>query len=72
MSTTISARIPDELVFALNTIAKETDRSKSYHIQKAIEIYLNEYADVLIAQKRLNDASDPVMSMDDMREIFGV
>lgn len=66
--TTISVRIPDKLKKALDTIAKETERSKSFHIQKAIEFYLNEQADLQIALDRLKDSSDKVISISEMRK----
>ena len=37
MSQVISIRIPDELAIRLNEIAIETERAKSFHIQKALE-----------------------------------
>ena len=67
MSTAISIRIPEELASRLEEIAKETERPKSFHVQKALEVYLNELADLQVALDRLHDTSDPVISMDDMR-----
>jgi RHH-type rel operon transcriptional repressor/antitoxin RelB len=37
MSTAISVRLPDELAKQLDGIAGETDRPRSYIIQKALE-----------------------------------
>ncbi|KKL15988.1 hypothetical protein LCGC14_2500070, partial [marine sediment metagenome] len=42
MRTALSVRIPVKLASKLSEIAKETERSKSFHIQKALESYLNE------------------------------
>jgi RHH-type rel operon transcriptional repressor/antitoxin RelB len=72
MSITISLRIPDHLASELNNIARETERSKSFHIQKAIELYLKEKADLQIAMDRLNDTSDTIITMDKMRKKIGV
>jgi RHH-type rel operon transcriptional repressor/antitoxin RelB len=69
-SSTISLRLPDHLAYELENVAKETERSKSYHIQKAIELYLLERADLQIALDRLNDASDTIISSQDMRKRF--
>ncbi len=66
--TTISVRISDKLKKALDTIAKETERSKSFHVQKAIEFYLKEQADFQIALDRLNNSSDSIISISEMRE----
>ena len=68
MSTAISIRIPDKLASKLSEIAKETERPKSFHVQKAIEVYLNERADLQVALDRLNDTSDSVISIEDMRK----
>ena len=65
MSTAISVRIPDE-------ISKETERPKSFHVQKAIESYLNEIADLQVALDRLHDTTDPVISIDEMRSELGL
>lgn len=70
--TSISVRIPDKLKKALDTIAKETERSKSFHVQKAIEFYIKEQVDLQIALDRLNDTSDEVISISEMREKFGL
>jgi RHH-type rel operon transcriptional repressor/antitoxin RelB len=72
MSTAISIRIPDELAERLADIAEETERPKSFHIQKAIESYLSELADLQVALDRLHDATDPVVSLKDMRKGFGL
>lgn len=72
MGTTISVRIPDELASQLSEIAKETERPKSFHIQKALEAYFDDLADLQIAFDRLFDKSDPVVSMHDMRKEIGL
>jgi RHH-type rel operon transcriptional repressor/antitoxin RelB len=72
MSTAISIRIPDELAAKLAEIAEETERPKSFHIQKAIESYLSELADLQVALDRLHDTTDPVISLKDMRKDFGL
>ena len=68
MSTAISVRIRDDLASKLSEIAKETERPKSFHIQKAIEAYVREQADLQIAIDRLHDTSDPVISLEEMRK----
>ena len=72
MSTAISVRIPDNLVTELDLVAQETERSRSFHVQKAIETYLEEYADLQIAVDRLHDVSDPIISLDEMRQKLGI
>jgi RHH-type rel operon transcriptional repressor/antitoxin RelB len=68
MSTAISVRIPDELASKLTEISMETERSKSFHIQKALEVYLAELADIQVAIDRFHNTSDPAISIEDMRK----
>jgi RHH-type rel operon transcriptional repressor/antitoxin RelB len=68
MSKAISIRISDDLASKLSDIAEETERSKSFHVQKALEIYLVEMADLQVALDRLHDPSDAVVTLDDMRK----
>jgi RHH-type rel operon transcriptional repressor/antitoxin RelB len=68
MSTALSVRISDDLALKLSEIAKETERPKSFHIQKALESYLTEIADLQVAYDRLHDTTDRVMSVEDMRK----
>jgi len=68
MSKAISVRIPDELASKLFEIARETERPKSFHVQKALEAYLSELADLQVAIDRLHDTADPVISVEDMRK----
>jgi RHH-type rel operon transcriptional repressor/antitoxin RelB len=68
MSKAISIRISDDLALKLSDIAKETERSKSFHVQKALETYLAEMGDLQVALDRLHDTSDPIVTPDDMRK----
>ena len=65
--TTVSVRLTDELAARLAGVAKEAERPKSLIIQKAIEAYLEDYADLQIALDRLRDTSDPVISGKELR-----
>ena len=55
MSTMISIRLPEDLARALAHIAEETERPRSFHVQKALEGYIEDFADVQIALDRLRD-----------------
>jgi RHH-type rel operon transcriptional repressor/antitoxin RelB len=68
MSKAISIRLSDDLASKLSDIAEETERSKSFHVQKALEAYLAELADLQIALDRLHDTSDSIVTADDMRK----
>lgn len=72
MRTSVSVRISEELIEKLDEIAKETERSRAFHIQKALEAYFEELADLQIALDRLHDVTDPVISLDEMRKKFEV
>jgi len=67
MSVALSVRLPDRLAAELDEVAAATERSRSFLVQKAIEAYLAEQADLQVALDRLNDASDPIISLDAMR-----
>jgi len=68
MSTALSVRVPDQLALKLSEIARETERPKSFHVQKALEAYLSELADLQVAYDRLHDTSDAVISLEGMRK----
>jgi len=70
--TTVSVRLPDPLAKKLAGVAKDAERSKSFIIQKAIESYLDDHADLQIALDRLRDSSDAVISSKDMRKSLGL
>jgi RHH-type transcriptional regulator, rel operon repressor / antitoxin RelB len=72
MSTAISVRLPNELAEQLDGIAGETERPRSYIIQKALESYLEDYADLQIALDRLRDKSDPIVSGKELRKKLGL
>ena len=72
MSTAVSIRLPDVLAKELTHIADETDRPRSFHIQKALEFYIEDFADVQIALDRLRDQQDPVVSSREMRKALGL
>ena len=72
MSTAISVRLPDILARELGRVAKETERSRSFVVTKAVETYLEDFADLQVALDRLHDRSDPVLSSQDMRASLGL
>ncbi|KQC15224.1 MAG: DNA-binding protein [Desulfuromonas sp. SDB] len=68
MSKSLSVRIPDKLAKKLDSVAKESERSKSFLIQKALESFLEEQADLQIALDRLHDTTDEIIYLEDMKE----
>ncbi|MBU8901654.1 MAG: hypothetical protein KOO69_02830 [Victivallales bacterium] len=72
MSTALSVRLPDILAKELSNVASTMERPKSFLVQKALENYLHEQANLQIGLERLRDTSDPVISMDEMRKEIGL
>jgi RHH-type transcriptional regulator, rel operon repressor / antitoxin RelB len=52
--STISCRFPDEIDHRLAKLSEEIDRSKSYIIKQAVEEFLAEKEEYLIALSRLS------------------
>ena len=72
MSVAISIRIPENLAKQLEGIAKETDRPRSYVVRKALEAYMEDYADFQVALDRLRDKSDQVISSRELKKSLGL
>jgi predicted DNA-binding protein len=49
-------------------LARVMDRPKSQLINKALEEYLEDYEDYLVAAGRLNDKNDTIISEKEMRK----
>ena len=72
MSTAISVRLPTNLASQLDYISKETERPRSFIIQKALETYIEDYADLQIALDRLRDKGDEIVSSKEMRKSLAI
>jgi len=72
MSTTLSVRLPDKMAHELDSVARATERPKSYLVQKALETYLEEQADLQIALDRMRDVNDQAISISEMRKELGL
>ena len=72
MSIAVSIRLPEIIAKELNHIAEETERPRSFHVQKALESYLDDFADLQIALDRLRDQKDTVVSSREMRKSLGL
>jgi RHH-type transcriptional regulator, rel operon repressor / antitoxin RelB len=72
LSTIISVRLPKDLVKRLDGVAKETERPRSFIIQKALKSYIEDFTDLQIALDRLHDQSDPIISGKELRKSLGL
>ena len=68
----VTARIPDDLVEALDAASAQLSRSRASVIRQALTRYLEDFDDISVALERLQDPSDPVLDWDDVRrELLG-
>ena len=72
MNTAISVRLPKNLANQLDSIAKETERPRSFIIQKALESYIEDFSDLQVALDRLHDTGDEIISAKEMRKTLGI
>jgi predicted DNA-binding protein len=72
MATSITVRVPDNLVDKLDELAVSLERSRAYLVKKAMELYLSEYADYFIALDRLRDKDDDIISSQEMKKLLDI
>ena len=72
MTTSITVRVPDNLVDQLDELAVSLERSRAYLVKKAMEMYLSEYADYAIALERLRNKDDDIISSQEMKNLLGI
>ena len=68
----LSVRLPDQVMDALDRVASEVDRPRSYVVRKAVESYLDEYAEYQVALDRLRDKDDKIISGKELRKRLGL
>ena len=67
----IAVRLEEDLEKRLEHLAHETGRSKSYYVKQAIENYLDDREDYLLALSVL-EAEEPVKSIEEVRKELGL
>jgi len=72
MRSTVYILVAEGFKKLLDDIAKETERPRSFHIQKALEAYIEDFADLRIAIDRLRNPKDEVISGKDLRKSLGL
>ena len=71
MSEAVSVRLPEDVARKLETLAKTLERSKTYIVTKALQEYLEEYEDYLLALHRLKDKDDAIVTEKDLVKSLG-
>ena len=72
MPRQVTARLPDPVVDALDTAARQLRRSRADVIRLAVEHYLEDFDDLSVAIDRLCDPSDTELEWDRVRrELLG-
>lgn len=66
---TITVRLPDDLQHRLDHLALQTGRAKSYYVKAALEAYMEDLEDVLLANavlERVHLGKEKVYSLEDV------
>ena len=63
----ITARLPDDIVRALDKAASSMRRSRADIVRQAIELYLEDYADLSAAIAALRDPADEILDWEEVR-----
>lgn len=65
--TQITARLPDELIAALDRAAEKLNRSRADVVRQAIEYYVADVEDLSQALHALNDPADVVLDWNEVK-----
>lgn len=68
----LGVRVPKEALKALDVVSRATERSRSYIVRRALDIFIKEYVDYQIALDRLNEKDDHILSSREMRKQLGL
>lgn len=66
----LSVRLPEKIENRLEALATKTKRSKSHYVERALEIFLDEQEDYLLALARLEEKG-PNISLADAKKQLG-
>lgn len=67
----IAVRLPESIEKKLDQLAARTNRTKSYYIRKAIEEFLEDEADYILALERIQK-NNPRISLAEMEKRLGL
>jgi len=68
----ISVRLDANLEQKLNSIAKLTNRPKSFFIKEALKEYLEDIEDILEAKERLSDPKRETITLEELRKELNI
>lgn len=67
----LTVRLDPELAARLDELAEATGRSKSHYVRQALEEFLEDRADYLLAISLL-EKNDPTIGLDELRRELGI
>ena len=67
----LAVRLPEKLEHKLDDLATQTGRTKSFYVRKAIEEFLDNHEDYLIALARL-EKRNPRLSLEELEKELGL
>ncbi len=65
----LALRLPDSTEHRLESLAKQTGRTKSYYAKLAIEEFLEDQEDYLLAMQRLEE-KNPRLSLEEVMHLI--
>ncbi len=71
----ITVRLPDELQQRLNHLASQTGRAKSFYVKEALEAYLEDLEDLLLANavlERVHSGKEKTHSLEEVINELGL
>ena len=72
---TTAVRLPEALEKRLEALAVRTRRSKSYYLKRALETYIEDYEDYLMAlevKKRVDAGEEKTYTLEDVKKKLGL
>ena len=67
----LAVRLPEKLEHKLDDLATQTGRTKSFYVRKAVEEFLEDHEDYLIALARL-EKRNPRLSLKELEKELGL
>ncbi len=67
MMNQITARVPRELIQAIDAAATQLNRSRAAVVRQALERYVEDFDDLAVTLERLRDPCDPVLDWHEIR-----